>query len=90
MTRTRIIALIAGAITTSAVFITAMWLLVFGEYFPERDRLVMVSIAVGPVAVVSVMTGFAVWWAAMFALTLFCSSDHRLEDFGDGTNNRRH
>lgn len=71
MTRTQIIALTAGAITTLIVFVAAMWLLVFGGLFPEKHRLIFVSIALGPVAMISVMVGYAVWWLVMFVLSLF-------------------
>ena len=62
--------MIAGAVVTFAVFVFCMVLLIFGDYFAGRDRLVLVSIALGPVAMVSVMVGYAVWWAVLFLLTL--------------------
>jgi hypothetical protein len=81
MTRTQTIALIAGGIATFAVFVMAMWLLIFGGYFSEKELLVHVSIALGPVAVVSVMVGYAVWWLAIFFMSLLASEsappDHR-------------
>jgi len=71
MTRTRTIALIAGGIVTIAVFVLAMWLMIFGGYFAEKEVLFHVSIALGPVAVVSVMAGYAVWWLVVFVMSLF-------------------
>ncbi len=65
-----IIALTAGAITTVAVFIAAMVLLAFGGYFAEHEILIYISIALGPVAMVSVMAGYAVWWLVLFVATL--------------------
>lgn len=73
MTRTRTIALIAGAIATLAVFLLAMALLIFGGYLSQREILVHVSIALGPVAVVSVMVGYAVWWLVVFLISLFAN-----------------
>jgi hypothetical protein len=73
MTRTRTIALIAGGLVTFAVFVMAMWLLIFGGYFSEKELLVHVSIALGPVAVVSVMVGYAVWWLVVFVMSLLAS-----------------
>ena len=83
MTRTRIIALTAGAITTLIVFVAAMWLLVFGGLFPEKHRLILVSIALGPVAMVSVMVGYAVWWLVMFVLSLFSPTGQSSREYGD-------
>jgi hypothetical protein len=70
MTRTRTIALISGGLVTVAVFVAAMWLLIFGGYFSEKEVLVHVSIALGPLAVVSVMVGYAVWWLVVFVMSL--------------------
>jgi hypothetical protein len=66
-----IIALTAGAVTTVVVFILAMALLFFGGYFADHERLVFVSIALGPVAMLAVMVGYAVWWLVLFILSLF-------------------
>ena len=71
MSRRRIIALAAGAVVTILAFAAMMWLLVFTEYPAEKDRIVMVSIALGPVLMVSVMIGYCVWWGVLFLLTLF-------------------
>jgi hypothetical protein len=73
MSWTRTIALIAGGVTTLAVFALAMVLLIFGGYFSRQEILVHVSIALGPVAVVSVMVGYAVWWLVVFLISLFAS-----------------
>jgi len=71
MSRNRYIALVVGAVVTLVVFVAAMGLLIFGDIFVEKDRIVLVSIALGPVAVISVMVGYSVWWAVLFLLTLF-------------------
>jgi hypothetical protein len=71
MTWTRTIGLIAGGVTTVAVFVLAMMLLLSGGYLSKQEALVHVSIALGPVAVVSVMVGYAVWWLVVFLLSLF-------------------
>jgi NADH:ubiquinone oxidoreductase subunit 6 (subunit J) len=68
------IALIVGAVVTLTVFVLAMAALVFGDYFSERELLFYVSIALGPVAMISVMVGYAVWWLVVFLLTLFLPS----------------
>jgi len=59
---------------TLTVFVLAMAALVFGDYFSERELLFYVSIALGPVAMISVMVGYAVWWLVVFLLTLFLPS----------------
>ncbi|MBM4326185.1 MAG: hypothetical protein FJ118_03385 [Deltaproteobacteria bacterium] len=64
-------ALITGAAVTVTAFTAAMALLIHGEIFPERDWLVMVSIALGPIAMLSVMVGYSVWWLVLFLLSLF-------------------
>ena len=77
MSTRRWIALIAGAVVTFAVFALCMILLIFGDYFAGRDRLVLVSIALGPVAMISVMVGYAVWWGVLFLLTLLLPEEQR-------------
>jgi hypothetical protein len=67
----------ASPVVTFAVFALCMFLLIFGDYFAGRDRLVLVSIALGPVAMVSVMVGYAVWWAVLFLLTLLLPEEQR-------------
>jgi len=71
MSSTRMIALVIGAVVTLVVFVMAMAALIFGEYFSEKELLIYVSIALGPVAMMSVMVGYAVWWLVVFLLTLF-------------------
>ncbi|MBI4963856.1 MAG: hypothetical protein HY913_11320 [Desulfomonile tiedjei] len=71
MSRTRVIALAVGGIVTLAVFVLAMVALIFGGFFSEREMLFYVSLALAPVAMVSVMVGYAVWWLVVFLLTLF-------------------
>lgn len=70
MTITQTIALVAAAVTAIVTFCVAMWLLIFGGVFAEKERLVFVSIALGPVAMFAVMAGYAVWWLVMFVLSL--------------------
>jgi len=50
-----------------------MWLLIYGGYFADHELLIFVSIALGPVAVISVAVGFAVWWVVLFVATLLAS-----------------
>lgn len=70
MTRTQIVALTAGALTALLVLGAALWLMIFGDVFPEKERLVMVFVALGPLAMCAVMAGYALWWLVMFMLTL--------------------
>ncbi len=71
MGRNRWIALVAGAVGTAAVFTAIMLMLIFGSAFAEKDRMVLVFVALGPVAVIAVMVGYSVWWGVLFLLTLF-------------------
>jgi hypothetical protein len=77
MGRSRVIALVAGAVVTVAVFIVIMALLISAPYEEEKDRIIMVSIALGPVLMVSVMVGYSVWWGVLFLLTLLFPEDKR-------------
>ena len=79
MERRRAIALFVGGIVTLAVFIVTMWLLAFGGLFPGKDRLIVLSVALGPVAMLSVMIGYAVWWLVIFLLTFFSSDENTLD-----------
>jgi hypothetical protein len=81
MSTRRWIALIAGAVVTFVVFALCMVLLIFGDYFAERDRVVLVSIALGPVAMISVMVGYAVWWGVLFILTLLLPEEQREQKY---------
>ena len=85
MTSRQAIALTAGAVTTVVVFILAMALLFFGGYFGDRERLVYVSIALGPVAMFAVMVGYAVWWLVLFVLSLFLPAIKPPEERTPGT-----
>jgi NADH:ubiquinone oxidoreductase subunit 6 (subunit J) len=76
MERRRAIALFVGGIATLTVFVVTMWLLAFGGLFPGKDRLIVLSVALGPVAMLSVMMGYAVWWLVMFLLTLISSDEN--------------
>ena len=60
---------------TLAVFAAAMAMIVFAEYPAESDRIIMVSIAIGPVLMISVMVGYSVWWGVLFLLSLFLPSE---------------
>jgi len=77
MSNSRVIALAAGAFVTIAVFLTALALLIFFDYFEERYRIILVSIALGPVAMISVMVGYSVWWLVLFLLSLFLSDERQ-------------
>jgi hypothetical protein len=79
MPKRQIIALAAGAVATLTVFIAAMTLLIYSEYVSSAERLFFVSIALAPVAMVSVMVGYAVWWFVLFVLSLVLPSrnDHQ-------------
>jgi hypothetical protein len=75
-----IVALVAGTAAAIAAFVIAMLLLIFGGYFAEHERLIYVSIALGPVAMVAVMIGYAVWWMVLFVLSLVLSSERPPEN----------
>ncbi len=79
MRRRRNIALVAGTITTLAAFAAGMALLIFGGYFADNEVIIYTSIALGPVAMFSVMVGYAVWWLVLFFLSLIFS-DHKPAD----------
>lgn len=66
----RYIALIVGALVTLFVFSASLIMLVFGDFFKNNEVLIYVSIAVAPLAMVSVMVGYAVWWLVLFLLAL--------------------
>lgn len=70
MTTRRIIALSAAGVTTVVVFVAGMAFLYFGGVFEASHRLIFVSIAVSPLAMVAAMLGYAVWWLVLFLLTL--------------------
>jgi hypothetical protein len=74
MTLRRNIALVAGAITTLAAFSAGMALLILGGYFATNEIIFYASIALGPVAMVSVIIGYAVWWLVLFLLSLAFSN----------------
>lgn len=70
MTRNRIIAMSSGGIITVATFVAGLWLMIYGNMFPDSDLIFLVSMALSPLAVVSVIAGFLVWWIFLFLLTL--------------------
>jgi len=79
MSRNRTIALVVWVVVTAAVFVSAMAFLIVGDYFAEKHRIVMVSIAIAPVALVAAMVGYAVWWLVMFLLTFFLPEERQDE-----------
>jgi hypothetical protein len=83
MTTRQFIALVAGAAGTLAFLAVSLWLLVFGGYFPDNERLVFVSIALAPVAMAAAMVGYGVWWLAMFILSLFLGNRRFTEELND-------
>ena len=80
MTTRAIVALAAGAVTTIVAFTAAMLLLIFGGYFADHELLVCVSIALGPIAMLAVMVGYAVWWMVLFLLSLVLSTERPPQD----------
>jgi ABC-type multidrug transport system permease subunit len=70
MSRRRIIAITAGTVTTIVAFVLIMSFLVFAEYREEKDRIIIISLALGPVLMVAVMVGYSVWWGVLFLLSL--------------------
>ncbi len=81
----QVIALTAGAVTTVVVFILAMALAFFGGDYAGHERLIFVSIALAPVAMVAVMVGYAVWWLVLFVLSLFLPAIKPTENHTTGT-----
>ncbi|MFH0821435.1 MAG: hypothetical protein V2B18_01700 [Pseudomonadota bacterium] len=79
MRQRRAIALTFSAVVTLTLFATAMTWLIFGEIPTKTDRLVVASVALGPVAMICTMLGYAVWWLVLFLLCLF-SNTHGTED----------
>jgi hypothetical protein len=53
-----------------------MWLLAFGGYFSDTEVMIFVSIGLGPVAMLAVIAGYAVWWLLVFLLSLFGPPKH--------------
>lgn len=60
----------SGGIITVATFVAGLWLMIYGNMFPDSDLIFLVSMALSPLAVVSVIAGFLVWWIFLFLLTL--------------------
>jgi hypothetical protein len=73
MSRKWIVAVIFGIITTTAVLAGGIWALISRPGLTGGQILFHVSVAFAPLAMVSVMVGFGVWWMIMFLLTLFSS-----------------
>ena len=70
-----------GGITTLVVFTGALWLALFGGIIETDHKILFVSIALGPIAVVAVIAGYLVWWMALFLLTLILPGS---QDASDG------
>ncbi len=77
MSLRRTIALAIGAMVTLATFVALLAYIVHVVVVPEIDRLIVVSVALGPAAMISVMVGYGAWWMALFLLTLFSSEESR-------------
>jgi uncharacterized BrkB/YihY/UPF0761 family membrane protein len=75
MTRRRNIALVAGAIATLAVFLGGMALIILGGFLPDNQVIFFASIALAPMAMLSVMVGYCVWWLVLFVLSLILPND---------------
>lgn len=59
-----------GSIATVSTFIAGLWLIIYGAMLPDSDIIFAVSLAISPLAVISVVAGFLVWWIFLFLLTL--------------------
>jgi hypothetical protein len=70
MSRNKIISIVVGAIVAIATFVALLWLMIFGDMIPKSDLIFMVSLAISPLAVISVIAGFLVWWVCLFLLSL--------------------
>lgn len=70
---------------TLAVLVGAMGLIVLGGFFSEKDVLLFASLALAPVALVSVMAGYAVWWLVLFLLSLFFPDDNESSAMSGGS-----
>jgi hypothetical protein len=79
MTARRIIALSAGGVTALATFAAGIALLLLGEYSSPGERIIFVSVALAPVAMLAAMVGYAVWWFVLFILTLVLPGPERQE-----------
>jgi hypothetical protein len=73
-----------GAAVTLAVFVGAMGLIIFGGYFVEKEVLVLASLALAPVALISVMAGYSAWWLILFLLALFFPDGSESSAVSDG------
>ncbi len=67
----RIISLVVGGVATLATMVGCMAVLLFGRDYQAHERIIVGSIALAPVALISAMAGYAVWWAVMFLMSLF-------------------
>lgn len=66
-----------------------MGLIVLGGFFSEKDVLILASLALAPVALVSVMAGYAVWWLVLFLLALFLPDGSEGSAMSDGSSTRK-
>jgi hypothetical protein len=70
MSARRIISLSIGALVSLATLTAGLAFIFLGDYYAPKDRLIVASISLAPLALVSVMVGYAVWWLVLFLLTL--------------------
>ena len=75
MTKRRTTALVIAAVVTFGVLSFGMIMIGSGEYATSGDTIIAVSIALAPVAMISVMVGYAAWWTVLLVLSLFSRED---------------
>lgn len=89
MDTNRWIALVVGAVVTVTVFVVMMWWLLYGGVFPDKDKLILASIALCPVLMAAFIVGYAVWWGVMFLLALVRpTGQYKEEDNNDRAHRR--
>ena len=87
----RTIALTVCTLVIIVSFAAIMGLIVFGGMVEQKKVLIYASIALGPVAMIAVMMGYAAWWLTMFFLSLFSSNEPKpgeTQDIRDGWNKK--
>jgi high-affinity Fe2+/Pb2+ permease len=83
MKRRRLIAMLIGGAVSGVFFTAGMLLMVYGGEYSTGRRIVFISIGIGPLAAVSVMVGYAVWWPALFLMSLFAGDSSKQENTVD-------
>lgn len=73
----RIISLVLGGAATLATMAGCLAMLLFGRDYQAHERLIVGSIALAPVALISAMAGYAVWWAVMLLISLFSPDNEK-------------